>query len=151
MTLQRPILRLQLQRCLAVAAASAAMLIGSGALGRDEKRPAEMAVTDAIESCVGSPPIRFRDGDKRVLLESVDSDAIAAAIVARYPMVEQDGNTPQGLVLWQQPKYSWVYVALLVDTAKPGEVCFTGSFEAAKFEMTAGLIDKYFGSGGAKK
>jgi hypothetical protein len=132
-------------------AASAAMLTSSGALGRDEKRPAEMAVTDAIESCVGSPPIRFRDGDKRVLLESADSDAIAAAIVARYPMVEQDGNTPQGLVLWQQPKYSWVYVALLVDTAKPGEVCFTGSFEAAKFEMTAGLIDKYFGSGGAKK
>jgi hypothetical protein len=126
-------------------------LTGGTARGAEAERPVVKAITDAIESCVGSAAIRFRDKDKRVLLEAADADAVGAAIVRRYPMVEQDGLAPQGLVLWQQPQFSWVYVALFVDPSKASEVCFTASFGADKFEMTPALIDKYFGADAAKK
>lgn len=152
MTLHRHVRRLPRRSLgLLVAAAAALTPISRSAHARDGEPPAAMAVTDVIESCAGSAPIRFRDSDKRALLEAADSDAIAAAIVARYPMIEQDGNTPQGSVLWQQPEFGWVYVALRVDSVKPGTVCFTATFEAGKFEMTPELLDKYFGSGAAKK
>jgi hypothetical protein len=104
-----------------------------------------------IESCVDTSSIRFRGKDKRVLLEAADADAVTAAIVLRYPMVEQDGFAPQGLVLWQKPAIGWVYVALLVNPEKAGQVCFTASFGADKFEMSPELIDKYFGSDATKR
>ena len=125
--------------------------IAGAALARDEARPLAAAIASAIESCVDSSAIRFAEQDKRVLLQAADANAVGAAIVRRYPMVEHDDLTPQGIVLWRQPKFGWVYVTLLVNPAKAGEVCFTGSFGADKFEMTPALLDKYFGAGAAKR
>ena len=61
--------------------------------------------------------------------------------------VEQDGLTPQRVVLWRKPAAGWIYVALLVNPAKPGEICFTATFVASRFEITAPLVEKYFGAG----
>ena len=62
-------------------------------------------------------------------------------------MVEQDGLAPQRVVLWHKPAAGWLYVALLVNPGKPGEVCFTATFVASRFELTAPLVEKYFGVG----
>jgi|NGEPerStandDraft_6_1074524.scaffolds.fasta_scaffold04037_4 hypothetical protein len=118
---------------------------------RDEERPVATAIADAIESCVDTSAIRFRVEDRRVLLEAGDTAAVSAAIVRRYPMIEQDGLAPQRLVLWRHPQFGWVYVALLVNPSKPGEVCFTATFGANRFDLSTALIEKYFGVGTAKK
>ncbi len=133
-----------------IAAPLALAFIAGAALARDEARPLAAAIASAIESCVDSSAIRFAEQDKRVLLEGADANAVGAAIVRRYPMVEHDDLTPQGIVLWRQPKFGWVYVTLLVNPAKAGEVCFTGSFGADRFEMTPALLDKYFGPASQK-
>jgi hypothetical protein len=133
------------------AAASVLALLATGAAeARDEERPLATAITDAIDSCADTSAIRFRPQDKRVLLEAGDFDSVSKAIVGRYPMVEQDGFSPQGVVLWRKPGIGWVYVALLVNPSKSSEVCFIGSFGADKFAMTPTLIAKYFGSDAAK-
>lgn len=117
---------------------------------RDEERPFATAITDAIESCVDASAIRFGATDRRAILEAADSTAVSAAIVSRYPKVEQDGLAPQRLVLWRHPEFGWVYVALLVNPAKPGEVCFTATFGAGRFELTRSLVEKYFGRDAAQ-
>ncbi|MDQ2928919.1 MAG: hypothetical protein ABI330_05315 [Caldimonas sp.] len=124
--------------CFALASAGAAR-------ARDEVRPSAMAITDAIESCVDASTIRFRADDPHALLDTADAEAVRAAIVRRYPKVEDDGLAPERIVLWKHPDFGWVYVALLVNPAKPGEVCFTASFGADKFETSPALIAKYFG------
>jgi hypothetical protein len=131
-------------------AALLAVMLAGACRAREEGRPVATTITDAIESCVDKSSIRFGPGDRRAFLESTDTAAVSAAITRRYPMIEQDGLTPQSHVLWRQPEFGWVYVALLVNPAKAGEVCFTASFGADKFEMTTTLIDKYFGAGGGK-
>ena len=133
-----------------IAVSLALAFVANAALARDEPRPIASAVANAIESCVDSSAIRFVEQDRRALLEAADANAVGTAIVRRYPMVEHDDLTPQGIVLWRQPKFGWVYVTLLVNPAKAGEVCFTGSFGADKFEMTPALIDKYFGATGSE-
>lgn len=128
----------------------AALIAGSlvsGAQARDEERPFAAAIGDAIESCVDTSAIRFRKDDRRVILDSGDTVAVSAALTRRYPMVEHDGLAPQRIVLWRKPAIGWLYVALLVNPAKPGEICFTATFSAARFEMTASLVEKYFGVG----
>jgi hypothetical protein len=131
---------------LACVSVSLAAICAGSALARDEERALAIATTDAIESCVDASTIRFSTTDRRAFLEAADTEAVRAAIVHRYPMVEQDGLAPQRLVLWRNPKFGWVYVALLSNPAKPGEVCFTASFDADKFDLTPALIAKYFGA-----
>ena len=125
--------------CLATACAR-------GALGDEAVLPNMAAATDAIESCVDTSMIRFRGEYRRALLDGPDSQAVRAAIASRYPKVEEDGLAPERVILWRHPQFGWVYVALLVNPSKPGEVCFTASFGADKFEMSTPLITKYFGS-----
>jgi hypothetical protein len=130
-------------------AALLAAMFASACPAREEGRPVATTVTDAIESCVDEASIRFGPADRRAFLEAADTTAVSAAITRRYPMIEQDGLTPQSLVLWRQPEFGWVYVALLVNPAKPGEVCFTATFGADKFDLSGPLIEKYFGAGAA--
>ena len=126
--------------------ACVAAACAGGAQGQDHLRPTATAITDVIESCVDTSTIRFNSGDRRALLDVVDSEAVRAAIAHRYPKVEEDGLAPERVILWRHPRFGWVYVALLVNPSKPGEVCFTASFGADKFEMSTPLIAKYFGS-----
>lgn len=116
------------------------------AAAKDENRPAATAIADVIESCVDPSTIHFRPDDRHALLDEADAQAVRTAIVRRYPKVEEDGMAPQRVVLWRHPAFGWVYVALLVNPAKAGEVCFTASFGADKFEMSPALIGKYFGT-----
>lgn len=129
----------------------AALLAGSVFAGtaqaRDEERPVAAAIGSAIESCVDKSAIRFHKDDRRVVLDAADTVSVSAALTRRYPMVEQDGLVPQRIVLWRKPAIGWLYVALLVNPAKPGEVCFTATFAAGRFELTPPLIEKYFGAG----
>lgn len=125
----------------------AGSLLASAAEARDEERPIAAAIGNAIESCVDKSAIRFHKDDRRVILDAADTASVSAALTRRYPMVEQDGLAPQRLVLWRKPAVGWLYVALLVNPAKPGEVCFTATFVAGRFELTPPLVEKYFGVG----
>lgn len=138
-----------LHALLALLSIAAAIVFAGPVQARDETQPVAAAIADAIESCVDVSTIHFAAEDRHVLLEAADAESVRAAIVRRYPQVEQDGLAPDRVVLWKHPTYGWVYVSLLINPAKPGEVCFTGTFGADKFEVSPGLTEKYFGANAA--
>jgi len=125
-----------------VVAAAAAW---NGASARDEPRPFAAAIGDAIESCVDSTTLRFGKDERRAILEDADAERVGEALVRRYPAFAQGGPTPQAIVLWRKPGADWLYVTLLINPGKPGEVCFTASFVAAKIAITPVMLKKYFG------
>jgi hypothetical protein len=122
-----------------------AALASDIALARDETRAIVAAIGDAIESCVDSTAIRFGGGESRVILDAADTATVGTALLRRYPAFAQSGFAPQAIVLWRKPAADWLYVSLLVNPAKPGEVCFTATFVAARLEMTPAMLKKYFG------
>lgn len=134
-----------------IATAGLAAALTGGAQARDEGRALAATLTDAIESCVDTSTIRFEHNDRHVLLDSADAGAVSAALARRYPLVERDGLAPQSIVLWRKPGAGWLYVSLLVNPAKPGESCFTATFVAGRFDLTAALVEKYFGIGTASE
>ena len=121
--------------------------LGGPAQAREEAHPFAASIAGAIESCVDRSAIRFGANDRRAVLDAADAKAVSAALVRRYPMIENDGLAPQAIVLWRKPDMGWVFVALLINPAKPGEHCFTATFSASRFEITGVLLDKYFGIG----
>ena len=125
-----------------VVAAAAAW---SGASARDEPRPFAAAIGDAIESCVDRTTVRFGKDERRAILDAADTEAVGEALVRRYPAFGQSGLAPQAIVLWRKPGADWLYVTLLVNPGKPGEVCFTASFVATKIAITPVMLKKYFG------
>jgi hypothetical protein len=125
---------------LVLATASAA------AAARDEPRAVAAAIADAIESCVDGTTLRFGNDERRALLDSVDTATVGEALLRRYPAFAQSGLAPQAIVLWRKPGAEWLYVTLLVNPGKPGEVCFTASFVAARIAATPVLLKKYFGA-----
>ena len=128
-----------------VVAALVSALAGGTAPARDEARPLAAAIGDAIESCVDSATIRFGKDERRVILDAADTATVGTALLRRYPAFAQSGFAPQAIVLWRKPASDWLYVSLLVNPGKPGEVCFTATFVAARFEMTPVMLKKYFG------
>jgi hypothetical protein len=70
---------------------------------------------------------------------------VGAALTRRYPVLDRDGLLPDAIVLWRKPVDGWLYVTLLANPAKPSDVCFTATFAASLFELTAALLSKYFG------
>lgn len=122
-----------------------AALLARPADARDEPRPVVAAIGDRIESCVDTSALRFASGERRVLLDAKDTTALGEAFVRRYPAFAQTSSPPQHVVMWEKPGNGWVYVALLVNPGKPGEVCFTASFAAERFGMSGALKKKYFG------
>ena len=127
----------------------AAVAIG-GVDAREDTRPFSGSRTSTIESCVGGAPIQFRPDDRRVRLEAADAAAVGAALTRRYPVLDRDGLLPDAIVLWRKPVDGWLYVTLLGNPAKPSDVCFTATFAANRFELTAALLIKYFGAGVAR-
>ena len=116
------------------------------AIARDEPRPFAAAIGDAIESCVDSTTLRFGKGERRAILDSEDTEVVGEALMRRYPAFAQVGFAPQAIVLWRKPGADWLYVTLLVNPGKPGEVCFTASFVAARIDITPVMLKKYFGA-----
>jgi len=112
---------------------------------RDEPRPFAAAIGDVIESCVDSTTLRFGNDERRAILDTADTEAVGEALLRRYPAFAQGGLTPQAIVLWRKPGADWLYVTLLVNPGKPGEVCFTASFVAARISITPVILKKYFG------
>ena len=127
-----------------------AALIGA-AHAREDARPFPAGRTATIDSCVGGVPIQFRADDRRVVLEAVDAAAVGAALARRYPVIERDGLVADGVVLWRKPHAGWLFVTLLANPAKPADVCFTATFVADRFDITAALLVKYFGAGVARE
>lgn len=115
------------------------------ASARDEPRAFAAAIGDAIESCVDSTTLRFGSGERRAILDAADTESVGEALLRRYPAFAQGGLAPQAIVLWSKPGADWLYVTLLVNPGKPGEVCFTASFVAAKIAITPVMLKKYFG------
>ena len=112
---------------------------------RDEPRALAAAIGDAIESCVDGTTLRFGRDERRALLDPADTEAVGEALQRRYPAFARSGLAPQAIVLWLKPGADWLYVTLLVNPGKPGEVCFTASFVAARIEATPAILKKYFG------
>ena len=112
---------------------------------RDEPRPFAAAIGDAVESCVDHTTLRFGHGELRAILDGADTETVGEALLRRYPAFAQSGLAPQAIVLWRKPGAEWLYVTLLVNPAKPGEVCFTASFVAARIAVTPVMLRKYFG------
>ena len=127
-----------------------AALAAGGVDAREDRRPFPAGRASTIESCVGGAPIQFRPDDRRVWLEAADAAAVGAALTRRYPVLDRDGLLPDAIVLWRKPVDGWVYVTLLSNPAKPSDVCFTATFAAGRFELTAALLMKYFGAGVAR-
>ena len=125
--------------------------VATGSVGaREEARPFPGGRASTIESCVGGSPIQFRPDDRRVWLEAVDAAAVGSALTRRYPMLDRDGLLPDGIVLWRKPVDGWLFVTLLANPGTPADVCFTATFAASRFELTAPLLIKYFGAGVAR-
>lgn len=124
---------------------AATALVCGAAHGRDEPRPFAAAIGDAIESCVDNATLRFGRDERRALLDSDDTETVGEALLRRYPAFAQVGLAPQAIVLWRKPGAEWLYITLLVNPGKPGEVCFTASFVAARIDVTPVMLKKYFG------
>jgi hypothetical protein len=136
---------------LAAAVVALATLPGLAALpgaatAREQARPFTAAIAHAIESCVGGPAIRFLDHDRRAMLDAADAAAVNAALTQRYPVVAHDGLGSSRIVLWRKPGAEWLYVLLLENPMRADELCFTATFRANRFDLTAPLIVKYFGT-----
>jgi hypothetical protein len=99
-----------------------------------------------IESCVSHDAIEFSIGHNSALLDAGDRLQVTVAMQQRYPMLQADGFAPSHVMLWRRPGADWLFVALLANPHKPGEVCFTATFSAAVFALTPVLLKKYFAS-----
>jgi len=130
---------------LVFAACTVAALASGPAPARDEPRPFAAAIGDAIESCVDSTTLRFGREERRAILDAEDTASVGEALLRRYPAFAQSGLAPQAIVLWRKPAADWLYVTLLINPAKPGEVCYTASFVAGRIGLTPVLLKKYFG------
>jgi hypothetical protein len=115
------------------------------ASARDEPRPFAAAIGDAIESCVDNTTLRFGKDERRAILDADDTESVGEALLRRYPAFAQDSLAPQAIILWRKPGADWLYITLLINPAKPAEVCFTASFVAAKISITPVMLKKYFG------
>ena len=127
-------------------AAIALAVAATPADGRDEPRAVAAAIGDEIESCVDHSALRFGPGELRAVLDGADTAIVGEALLRRYPAFAQSGLAPQAIVLWRKPGAEWLYLTLLVNPAKPGEVCFTASFVAARIAATPAMLRKYFGA-----
>lgn len=137
------------------AAALATLLVGAGAPVQavDGPRPLPGQTRIEIPNCVGGAAIELQLGSDSMLLDGADQAAMAAAMLARYPMLGRDGFTPAAIVLWRKPGADWLYVTLARSADGPAGSaawCVTASFAAAPFDATAGLLRKYFFAGAAR-
>jgi len=103
--------------------------------------PAAGLVADAAAQ--GAPPH----------LDEKDSLAVAMGYVHdakkvdanKVPQYKPGAHCANCLQLQGKDGAEWLYVTLLVNPAKPGEVCFTASFVAARLAVTPAMLKKYFG------
>jgi hypothetical protein len=103
--------------------------------------------TRTIASCVSHESLQFKSGDARAMLDEADRELVSAAMLERYPVLQGDSFTPTHIILWQRQGGELLYVTLLANPQKPGDMCFTATFSASRFEFTQMLQKKYFVSG----
>jgi hypothetical protein len=108
------------------------------------KAPAKRNGSTVIENCVSQDTVSFRPGRNGVMLELEDRVKVAAAIVARYPMMERDGLYPSAVALWRRPDGDWVYATVVAKQAPPFPSCYASTVTAGDFDMTPALLKKYF-------
>jgi hypothetical protein len=98
----------------------------------------------ALESCVSADALNVGSADRHTFVDAADVADIAAAIAARFPLLQRDGFEPSRLLLWERPGSGWVYVAVIENPQKRGEMCFTATIAAATVGITREVLKKYF-------
>jgi hypothetical protein len=83
-------------------------------------------------------------GDSRALLDDIDRQGVFAAMLARCPVLGQNGFAPQQILLWQKAPNDWLYVALSTKADQPGALCSVASFAAARFEFSTSMVQKHW-------
>jgi hypothetical protein len=97
-----------------------------------------------LESCVSSDALNVAAADRHVFIEDADLADVASAIAARFPLLQRDGFEPSRLLLWERPGSGWLYVAVIENPQKRGEMCFTATVTAATVGITREVLKKYF-------
>jgi len=59
-------------------------------------------------------------------------------------MLERDGFAPSHLLLWDRPGGGWIYVAVIENPERAGDLCFTATVSAGTVPVTRTLMKKYF-------
>jgi hypothetical protein len=114
-------------------------LIAAGLLGA-----ASAAHALVLESCVSADALSVASGDRHAFIDNADVADIAAAIAERFPVLQRDGFEPTRLLLWERPGAGWIYVAVIENPAKGGEMCFTATVAAGTVSITREVLKKYF-------
>jgi len=97
-----------------------------------------------IESCVSADALSIASADRHAFVDEADRADVAAAIAGRFPLLQRDGFEPSRLLLWERPGSGWVYVAVIENPEKRGEMCFTATVTAATVGITREVLKKYF-------
>lgn len=138
-------------RMLGCAWLGAVGIAGAQAPAAEGQAPAAPAGALQIESCVSPDHYTLARGDPWVLLTDAESGTVFEQTVQRYPALMQQGVMPSHIVLWRRPdSAAWIYVLLLADPARTGQMCFTATVVARPLAATAGLLQKYFGERAAR-
>jgi hypothetical protein len=97
-----------------------------------------------LENCISADALNVASGDRHAFVEPGDVAGIAAAIAERFPLLQRDGFEPSRLLLWERPGAGWVYVAVIENPHKRGEMCFTATITAGTVAITRDVLKKYF-------
>ncbi|WP_395699400.1 hypothetical protein [Aquabacterium sp.] len=106
-------------------------------------QPPDAALT--VESCVSKDRLQLAAPDPWVMLAEDEALTVFEQMMQRYPVLQRDGLVPSRIALWRRPDSgAWLYVTLLEDPSRSGEMCFTATVVARPLAITASLLRKYF-------
>ena len=102
------------------------------------------ALALTIESCVSTDALQIGGAERHAWLDDSDLRAASSAIAQRFPLLARDGFEPSRLLLWDRPGGGWIYVAVIENPERAGEMCFTATISAGTVALTKDLLRKYF-------
>ena len=93
--------------------------------------------------CIGQDQLPMPPGAPHAWLDEGDRAEVAAALLARFPMLQRDGLEARALLLWRHAEGDWRYAALVADPRGAGALCVAASFAGASIGGTDELARKY--------
>ncbi|MBL8303763.1 MAG: hypothetical protein JNM26_13430 [Ideonella sp.] len=129
------------RRAARAGAAIAASMLLAGLACRAAVGDAPPAVPPPL--CIGQDRLPMPPGAAHAWLDEVDRGEVAAALLARFPMLQRDGLEARALLLWRQAEGDWRYAALVADPRGAGALCVAASFAGASIGGTDELARKY--------
>lgn len=92
--------------------------------------------------CIGHDPLPMPAGAAHAWLDDRDRTEVAAALLARFPMLQRDGLEARAMLLWRHAEGDWRYAALVADPRGGGALCVAASFAGASIGGTGELVRK---------